>query len=235
MDATSDRDFLVEFTQCLATMGLHMSRFAEELTLYSTAEFGFLDLPEAFSTGSSAMPQKKNPDFTELLRGKSARLVGAATTLSVLMKGLPLAYNKDLQEGQEAAFDAADTATGILSILPAFTRSLKFNFDRMKTAAATGYLNAMAAATYLSNKGVPFRKAHEIVGNAVRLGLESGRELNDLKLEELRGLSDAFAADFFAAITLEATLDCHDVVGGTARGQVAASLAAAKLRLEENN
>jgi argininosuccinate lyase len=235
MDATSDRDFMLDFTQALATLGIHISRFAEELTLYSTAEFGFLDLPEAFSTGSSAMPQKKNPDFTELLRGKAARLIGAATSLSVLMKGLPLAYNKDLQEGQEQVFDAADTATGILKILPAFTRSLKFNFDRMKTAATTGYLNAMAAATYLSNKGVPFRKAHEIIGNAVRLGLESGRELNDLKLEELRMLSDAFAEDFFAAITLEATLDCHDVVGGTARVRVASALTAAKENLGDNS
>jgi len=234
MDATSDRDFLVEFTQCLATMGLHFSRFAEEITLYSTAEFGFVELPEAFSTGSSAMPQKKNPDFTELLRGKSARLIGAATSLSMLMKGLPLAYNKDLQEGQEQVFEAADTADGILKILPAFTRALKFNFDRMKTAATTGYLNAMAAATYLSNKGVPFRKAHEIIGNAVRLGLESGRELNHLKLEELRGLSDTFGEDFFDAITLEATLDCHDVVGGTARARVAEALAAAKVKLGEN-
>ena len=235
IDATSDRDFMLEFTQCLATVGIHISRFAEEMTLYSTAEFGFLDLPEAFSTGSSAMPQKKNPDFTELLRGKSARLIGAATTMSILMKGLPLAYNKDLQEGQEAVFDAADTATGILAILPAFTRSLKLNFERMKSAATSGYLNAMAAATYLSNKGVPFRKAHEIIGHAVRLGLESGRELNDLKLEELRGLSDAFAEDFFAAITLEATLDCHDVVGGTARARVAQALAAAKAKLGENS
>jgi argininosuccinate lyase len=235
MDATSDRDFMLEFTQCLATMGVHISRFAEELTLYSTAEFGFLDLPEAFSTGSSAMPQKKNPDFTELLRGKSARLIGAATTLSVLIKGLPLAYNKDLQEGQEPVFDAARTATGMLDILPAFTRSLKFNFERMNTAATTGYLNAMAAATYLSNKGVPFRKAHEIIGNAVRLGLESKRELNNLTLAELRTLSDAFAEDFFDAITLEATLDCHDVVGGTARARVASALAAAKRNLGDNS
>jgi argininosuccinate lyase len=235
MDATSDRDFMLEFTQCLATLGIHISRFAEELTLYSTAEFGFLDLPEAFSTGSSAMPQKKNPDFTELIRGKSARLIGAATSLCVLMKGLPLAYNKDLQEGQEQVFDAADTAAWILSILPEFTRSLKFNFERMKTAATTGYLNAMAAATYLSNKGVPFRKAHEIIGHAVRLGLESGCELNDLTLGELRTFSDAFAEDFFDAITLEATLDCHDVVGGTARAQVAVALAAAKRNLEDNS
>jgi argininosuccinate lyase len=232
MDATSDRDFLLEFTQSLATMGGHISRFAEELTLYATAEFGFIDLPEAFSTGSSAMPQKKNPDFTELLRGKSARLVGAATTLAVLMKGLPLAYNKDLQEGQEPVFDAADTARGMLGILPEFTRSLKFNFERMKTAAATGYLNAMAAATYLSNKGVAFRKAHEIVGNAVRLGLRSGRELDAISLEELQGLSAAFGEDFAAAIALEATLDCHDVMGGTARARVHAALAEARERLK---
>jgi argininosuccinate lyase len=216
MDATSDRDFALDFTQAVATLGIHISRFAEELTLYSTAEFGFLDLPEAFSTGSSAMPQKKNPDLTELIRGKSGRLLGAATTLATLVKGLPLAYNKDLQEGQEPVFDSADTIAGILSVLPAFTRGLKFNFDRMKTAATTGYLNAMAAATYLSNKGVPFRKAHEIIGNAVRLGIETKRELEEISLPELQQLSPAFGEDFFAAITLEATLDCHDVIGGTA-------------------
>ena len=232
MDATSDRDFMLDFTQALATLGLHISRFAEELTLYATAEFGFVDLPEAFSTGSSAMPQKKNPDLTELLRGKCARLAGAATTLAMLMKGLPLAYNKDLQEGQEPVFDAADTIAGILSVLPAFTRALTFRYDRMKRAAETGYLNAMAAATYLSNKGVAFRKAHEIIGNAVRLGLETGRELNALTLAELRTLSDAFAEDFFPAITLEATLDCHDVTGGTARPRVAAALAEARTRLK---
>ena len=234
MDATSDRDFLLEFTQALATLGVHISRFAEELTLYATAEFGFLDLPEAFSTGSSAMPQKKNPDFTELIRGKSARLVGAATALAVLLKGLPLAYNKDLQEGQEPVFDAANTARGILGILPAFTRSLKFNFERMKTAATTGYLYAMAAATYLSNKGVPFRKAHEMIGNAVRLGLESGRELDAISLAELQGLSAAFGEDFHAAIALEATLDCHDVIGGTARARVRAALVEARARLSSD-
>jgi argininosuccinate lyase len=232
MDATSDRDFMLEFTQALATLGIHISRFAEELTLYSTAEFGFLDLPEAFSTGSSAMPQKKNPDLTELIRGKSARLLGASVTLATLIKGLPLAYNKDLQEGQEPVFDAADTVAGILSVLPAFTSSLRFRFDRMKAAATSGYLNAMAAATYLSNKGVPFRKAHEIIGNAVRLGLESQRELDALSLAELQQLSPEFAEDFFAAIGLEATLDCHDVIGGTARGRVADALKAARARLD---
>jgi argininosuccinate lyase len=231
MDATSDRDFALEFTQAIATLGIHISRFAEELTLYSTAEFGFLDLPERFSTGSSAMPQKKNPDLTELLRGKSGRLLGAATTLATLIKGLPLAYNKDLQEGQEPVFDAADTIAGILSVLPAFTASLKFRFDKMKTAAETGYLNAMAAATYLSNKGLPFRKAHEHIGNAVRLGLETNRELQHLTLDELRNICPDFDSDFFAAITLEATLDCHDVIGGTARHRVAAALADARQRI----
>lgn len=231
IDATSDRDFALDFTQALSTLGLHISRFAEELTLYATAEFGFLDLPEAFSTGSSAMPQKKNPDLTELMRGKSARLFGASATLAMLLKGLPLAYNKDLQEGQEPVFDAADTIAGMLHVLPAFTRALRFRFDRMATASSTGYLNAMAATTYLSNKGVPFRTAHEIIGNAVRFGLEQGRELNALTLDELHNFSPHFAEDFFAAITLEATLDCHDVIGGTARSRVAAALNATRTRL----
>ncbi len=234
MDATSDRDFMLDFTQACSTLGVHISRFAEELTLHATAEFGFLDLPEAFSTGSSAMPQKKNPDLTELIRGKSARLLGASVTLSTLLKGLPLAYNKDLQEGQEPVFDAADTLTGMLRLLPEFTRALRFRGDRMKAAAETGYLNAMAAATYLSNKGVAFRTAHEIVGKAVRLGLESGRELGGLSLPELQELSPAFREDFFAAITLEATLDCHDVIGGSARQRVAEALVAARAKLASN-
>ena len=231
IDATSDRDFMLDFTQACSTLGLHISRFAEELTLHATAEFGFLDLPEAFSTGSSAMPQKKNPDLTELIRGKSARLLGSAVTLATLIKGLPLAYNKDLQEGQEPVFDAADTTTGMLALLPDFTRALRFRTATQKAAAETGYLNAMAAATYLSNKGVPFRKAHELIGHAVRLGLETNRELAALTLPELQQLSPQFAEDFSAAITLEATLDCHDVVGGTARPRVREALAVARLRL----
>jgi argininosuccinate lyase len=231
MDATSDRDFMLDFAQAASTLGLHISRFAEELTLYATAEFGFVDLPEAFSTGSSAMPQKKNPDLTELARGKSARLLGAATALATLIKGLPLAYNKDLQEGQEQIFDIADTLDGLLSVLPSFTRSLTFRFPAMQAAAETGYLNAMAAATYLSNKGLPFRKAHEVIGNAVRLGLDRSLELNALPLAELQQLSPYFGEDFFDAITLRATLDCHDVAGGTATHRVAEALVAARTRI----
>jgi len=232
MDATSDRDFALEFAQAAATLGLHLSRFAEELTLFSTAEFGFLDLPEEFSTGSSAMPQKKNPDLTELLRGKSGRLLGAATTLATLLKGLPLAYNKDMQETQQPVFEIADTLDGILALLPAFTAALSFRLDRMLVAAQTGFLNAMAAATYLVHKGVPFRKAHEKIGNAVRYCLDKGCELGDLSLYELRQFGDEFDDSFFAAVTIQATLDCHDVLGGTARARVRQALQDTEQRVE---
>ena len=232
MDATSDRDFALEFAQVAATIGLHLSRFAEEITLHATAEFGFIELPEAFSTGSSAMPQKKNPDLTELVRGKSGRLLGAATTFATILKGLPLAYNKDMQETQEATFEVVATLDGMLPLLAPFTAALQFRFDRMEHAATHGYLNAMAAAQYLVYKGVPFRTAHEKTGNAVRFGLDSGRELNELTLTELKQFGDEFEADFHDAITLKATLDCHDVTGGTATEQVKAALAEAQRRLD---
>jgi argininosuccinate lyase len=231
IDATSDRDFALEFAQAASTLGIHISRFAEEITLFATAEFGFIDLAEAFSTGSSAMPQKKNPDLTELLRGKSGRLLGAVTTLATLLKGLPLAYNKDLQETQEPVFAVADTLDGMLSLLPRFTRALRFRNDRMQAAAQSGYLNAMAAATYLVHKGVPFRTAHEKIGNAVRFAIEKGVELGDLTLAELREFGPEFEEDFFSAITLDATLDCHDVIGGTARARVHQALADAAERI----
>jgi len=231
IDATSDRDFALEFAQAAATLGIHISRFAEEITLFATAEFGFIELAEPFSTGSSAMPQKKNPDLTELLRGKTGRLMGAATSIATLLKGLPLAYNKDLQETQEPVFAVADTLEGMLNLLPKFTRALRFRHDRMSAAAQSGYLNAMAAATYLVHKGVPFRTAHEKIGNAVRFALEKGAELNDLTLDELRAFGPEFGEDFFAAITLTGTLDCHDVVGGTARDRVKQALAAADERI----
>ena len=231
IDATSDRDFALEFAQAAATLGIHISRFAEEITLFATAEFGFIDLAESFSTGSSAMPQKKNPDLTELLRGKTGRLLGAATTIATLLKGLPLAYNKDLQETQEPVFAVADTLEGMLSLLPKFTRALRFRHDRMSNAAQSGYLNAMAAATYLVHKGVPFRTAHEEIGNAVRFAIEKGVELGDLTLDELRAFGPEFAEDFFPAVTVAATLDCHDVIGGTARERVHQALAAASERI----
>ncbi len=231
MDATSDRDFALEFTQTLAQMGGHISRFAEEITIFSTAEFGFIDLPEKFSTGSSAMPQKKNPDLTELIRGKSGRLLAASNAVGIIAKGLPLAYNKDLQEIQEPVFDAADTMRGMLSVLPGFTLALNFKFDRMAAAAESGFLNAMAAATYLVHKGVAFRKAHEKIGNAVRFAIDKGCELDGLTLAELKTFGDEFGEDFFPAISLKATVDCHDVPGGTASAQVKTALKEAKKEL----
>ncbi len=230
MDATSDRDFVLEYLQALTFIGLHLSRFAEEITLFATAEFGFVNLPEAFSTGSSAMPQKKNPDLTELLRAKVGRLNGAAQTVTLQLKGLPLAYNKDMQETQEPAF-AADFVPQMLRLVARFTAALQFNFGRMRQAAQSGYLNAMAAATYLVHKGVPFRIAHEKVGNSVRYALEKGVELNDLTLAELHQFGQEFGEDFFDAIALDATLDCHDVVGGTARARVSQALVAASERI----
>jgi argininosuccinate lyase len=231
MDATSDRDFALEFTQTLAQMGGHISRFAEEITIFSTAEFGFIDLPEKFSTGSSAMPQKKNPDLTELIRGKSGRLLAASNAVAVIAKGLPLAYNKDLQEIQEPVFDAADTIRGILGVLPGFTAALNFKFASLAAAAESGFLNAMAAATYLVHKGVAFRKAHEKIGNAVRFAIDKGCELDGLTLAELKTFGDEFGEDFFPAIALKATVDCHDVTGGTASAQVKTALKEARKEL----
>lgn len=228
MDATSDRDFVLEYLQALAQIALHVSRFAEEITLYATTEFGFVDLPEAFSTGSSAMPQKKNPDLTELARAKSGRIVAASHTVELQLKGLPLAYNKDMQETQEAIFAASEESHALLSLLGRFTSALQFRTERMQDASTQGFLNAMAAATYLVHKGVAFRTAHEIIGNAVRHCLGKECELNALTLAELREFSPAFEKDFFAAITLKATLDCHDVLGGTAHSRVREALAVAE-------
>ena len=223
MDATSDRDFVLEYLQALTFVGLHLSRFAEEITLFATAEYGFVNLPEAFSTGSSAMPQKKNPDLTELIRGKVGRINGAAQAVTLQLKGLPLSYNKDMQETQEPAF-AVNFVAPMLKLVARFTAALTFNRERMNAAAQQGYLNAMAAATYLVHKGVPFRTAHEKIGNAVRFALEKGVELDQLSLAELRAFGPEFGEDFFAAIGLNATLDCHDVMGGTARGRVRTAL-----------
>ena len=230
IDATSDRDFILEYLHELTFVGLHLSRFAEEITLFATAEFGFVTLPEAFSTGSSAMPQKKNPDLTELVRAKVGRIHGAAQAVTLQLKGLPLAYNKDMQETQEPAF-AVEFVPPMLALVARFTAAIQFNRERMAEAAQTGYLNAMAAATYLFHKGVPFRTAHEKIGNAVRFALQEGVELRNLTINELRAFGPEFDEDFFSAIALNATLDCHDVIGGTARERVHQALEAASERI----
>jgi argininosuccinate lyase len=230
IDATSDRDFVLEYLHALTFIGLHLSRFAEEITLFATAEFNFVTLPEAFSTGSSAMPQKKNPDLTELIRAKVGRINGAAQAVTLQLKGLPLAYNKDMQETQEPVF-AVSFIPGMLALVGRFTAALAFNRERMNQAAQTGYLNAMAAATYLVHKGVPFRTAHEKIGNAVRFAIENGIELGDLTLDQLHQFGEEFGEDFYSAVTLTATLDCHNVIGGTAREHVRSALAAASQRI----
>jgi argininosuccinate lyase len=230
IDAVSERDFILEYLHALTILGLHVSRFAEEITLFATAEFGFVLLPETFSTGSSAMPQKKNPDLTELIRAKVGRINGASQAVAMQLKGLPLAYNKDMQETQEPVF-AVDFVPGMLKLMVRFTAALQLNYERMNDAAQYGYLNAMAAATYLVHKGVPFRVAHEKIGHAVRFAIDKGVELGGLTLDELRQFGAEFGEDFYDAITLNATLDCHDVIGGTARKQVRQALDSAAERV----
>jgi argininosuccinate lyase len=231
MDATSDRDFAIEFAQVLSILSVHLSRWAEEFILFSTLEYGFVHLPESYSTGSSAMPQKQNPDGLELIRGKAGRVIGAAQQLLITLKGLPLAYNKDMQETQEPVFVVAETVSMMLRVAAGFMRDVQFDVERMALAATSGYMNAMAAATYLVGKGVPFRRAHEIIGKAVCLGMEQGLELHEMALGDLRAISTSFGEDFYASVTLEAVLDCHAVTGGTSREKVAEALTAMEQRV----
>jgi argininosuccinate lyase len=232
IDATSDRDFVLEFVNTLSLLALHLSRWAEEMILFSSREYGFVHLPEAYSTGSSAMPQKKNPDLLELTRGKCARVIGSATTLQICMKGLPLAYNKDLQETQEPLFDAADTVLSLLPLVIGWMKAVEFNYERMNEAAHSGFMNAWAAATYLVQRGVPFRLAHEQIGKAVQMCLEKQCELQDLSLEELHSVNLGFNQDFYACLKMESVLAIHDVPGGTAPGRVRQAIADARQRIE---
>jgi argininosuccinate lyase len=232
IDATSDRDFVLEFVNTLSLLGLHFSRWAEEMIILSTQEFGFVRLPEAYSTGSSAMPQKKNPDLLELVRGKSGRISGSATALMVALKGLPLAYNKDLQETQQPLFDATDTALGLLPLVSGWMKAVEFDHQRMNEASQSGFMNAWAAATYLVNRGVASRLAHEQIGKAVKLCIEKHCELQDLTLDELHALSSVFDESFHDCLKPSAVLAIHDVVGGTAPARVRQGIAAARKKIE---
>ena len=231
IDATSDRDFALEFVNALSLLALHLSRWAEEMLLFSSQEYGFLYLPEAYSTGSSAMPQKMNGDLLELTRAKAGRVIGDAMALMITTKGLPLAYNKDLQETQEPLFHASETVLSVLPLGAGWMAAVEFNFERMQAAAATGHMNAFAAATYLTRKGVPFRIAHEQVGKAVRLALDKQCELQDLAPEQLRDIDSHFGNDFYDFVKLENVLAIHDVPGGTAPARVREALAAARKKL----
>ena len=232
IDATSDRDFVLEFVSTLSLLGLHLSRWAEEMIIFSTQEFGFVHLPEAYSTGSSAMPQKKNPDLLELVRGKTGRLIGGATTLMITLKGLPLAYNKDLQETQQPLFDSADTALGLLPQVAGWMKAVEFDHQRMNGAAQSGFMNAWAAATYLVNRGVPSRLAHEQIGKAVKLCVDKNCELQDLTLHDLRTLNPIFDESFRDCLQPSSVLAIHDVVGGTAPARVRQGIAAARKKID---
>lgn len=231
LDAVSDRDFCVEFASAASLIMLHLSRLAEDVILYATTEFGFVELSDEVSTGSSIMPQKKNADALELARGKAGRVFGHLTGLLTMMKGLPLAYNKDMQEDKEAVFDTADTVRATLAVTTTVLKNIRLREDRARAAASIGYMNATELADYLARKGVPFRAAHEAVGRMVLLALERGVELQELPLAELRAFSPLIAEDVYQALTLESTLATKAQTGGTAPARVAEALAAARSRL----
>ncbi|MBI4610988.1 MAG: argininosuccinate lyase [Candidatus Rokubacteria bacterium] len=233
LDAVSDRDFLIEFLAAAAVAGMHLSRLASDLTLWATAEFGFVEFSDAFATGSSIMPQKKNPDVAELIRGKTGRLYGNLVAVLTALKGLPLAYNSDLQEDKEPLFDSVDTLEAILGVLPPLLGSLTFNVERMREAAGAHLATATDLADYLVRKGMPFREAHAVVGQVVKHCLGAGKALEACALEELRRFSPLFGADALDAITVEASLRARAAGGGTAPEAVRRALAAAKAFVTE--
>jgi len=216
LDSVSDRDFALEFIAAASILMMHLSRFSEELIIWSTSEFRFIDLSDGFCTGSSIMPQKKNPDVPELVRGKTGRVYGNLMALLTVMKSLPLAYNKDMQEDKEPLFDTIDTVKGSLKIFADMISEMKVNAATMRTAAAKGFSTATDVADYLVRKGMPFRDAHEVVGKAVAYCLSHGKDLPELTMDEWRGFSAMIEADIYDSITLEASVNARRATGGTA-------------------
>ncbi len=228
LDAVSDRDFVAEFIFVASMMMMHLSRFCEELVLWSSMEFGFVEMDDAYSTGSSIMPQKKNPDVAELVRGKTGRVYGSLMAILTVMKGLPLAYNKDMQEDKEALFDAVDTIKGSLQIFILMLETVVFKRDRMLNATKDGYLNATDLADYLAVKGMPFRMAHEAVGKLVRDCISQGKRLEELTIEEFKAASDLIEEDVYETLDMKNVVKARSSYGGTAFEQVALQLEAAK-------
>ena len=231
MDAVADRDYVLEFLAAAAVLGMHCSRLAADLTLWATSEFGFVEFADAFATGSSIMPQKKNPDVAELIRGKTGRLYGNLMAVLTVMKGLPLTYNSDMQEDKEPLFDTVDTLEAVLRVLPPMLETLTFRVDRMLHAAGAFYSTATDLADYLVRKGLPFREAHDIVGRAVREGIAQSKELGELSLEELKRFSPLIEKDVYGALSVESSLRARAVTGGTAPDAVARALAQARARV----
>ena len=225
LDAVSDRDFIIEFVSCAATLMMHMSRFSEELIMWSSAQFGFVELGDSFCTGSSIMPQKKNPDVPELVRGKMGRVHGHLVALLTLMKSQPLAYNKDNQEDKEPLFDTIDNLKGCLRVYADMVPNIHVNRENMRMAALRGYSTATDLADYLVGKGIPFRDAHEIVGRAVQYGIEKEKELAEFSLHELQNFSESISDDIFSVLTLEGSVAARNHTGGTAPSQVKAAIA----------
>ena len=228
LDAVSDRDFAIEFCAATALVMTHLSRFCEELIVWMNPRFAFVDLADRFCTGSSIMPQKKNPDVPELIRGKTGRVNGHLVALLTLMKGQPLAYNKDNQEDKEPLFDAVETLTASLRVFADMVGGIKVNADNMRKAALEGFATATDLADYLVKKGLPFREAHEAVAQAVKFADGRGCDLADLKLEELQQFSSLIEKDVFAALTLEGSLKARSHIGGTAPARVKAAIAKAR-------
>ena len=216
MDSVSDRDYVIEFLSDLSLIMMHLSRFSEELIIWNSNEYRFVEMDDAFSTGSSIMPQKKNPDICELVRGKTGRVYGDLFSLMTTMKGLPLAYNKDMQEDKEPAFDAIDTAHACVKLFAGMLSFLSFRKDVMEKSAARGFTNATDAADYLVVKGVPFRDAHGIIGRVVLYCIEQGRAIEELSLDELRSFSEAFGEDIYEAVSLKTCVDKRLTLGGPA-------------------
>ncbi|MHB1143014.1 MAG: argininosuccinate lyase [Sulfuricaulis sp.] len=234
LDAVSDRDFAIEFVSAAALIMTHLSRMSEELVLWSSSQFGFVELSDAYCTGSSIMPQKKNPDVPELVRGKTGRVNGHLVALLTLMKGQPLAYNKDNQEDKEPVFDTLDTVLGSLRVFAGMIPSMKVRRDHLLRAAVMGHATATDLADYLVRQGVAFRDAHEIVGKAVRLAIDTDRDLSQIDLDEYKKLSPAIGKDVYAVLTVEGSLKARDHLGGTAPSQVKAAIKRARQRMQRS-
>ncbi len=228
LDSVSDRDFAIEFCSFASILMMHLSRLSEELVLWSSADFNFIELTDAFCTGSSIMPQKKNPDVPELVRGKTGRVYGNLVSMLTLMKSLPLAYNKDMQEDKEPLFDTLDTVKGSLKIFAEMIAEMKVKGDNMRIAAARGFSTATDVADYCVRKGLPFRQAHEVVGKTVRYCVENGKDIPELSLDEFRAFSDLIEEDIYDYVTLEASVNARKATGGTAREAVERELARLK-------
>ena len=213
MDSVADRDYVIELLSALSTIMMHLSRFCEEIIIWNSNEYRFVEIDDAYSTGSSIMPQKKNPDIAELVRGKTGRVYGALVSILTTMKGIPLAYNKDMQEDKELTFDAIDTVKGCVALFTGMLRTMRFNTDVMKVSAMKGFTNATDAADYLVNHGVPFRDAHGIIGRLVLYCIEKDKAIDDLSLEELKAVSPVFEEDLFEAVSLETCVDKRTTIG----------------------